>query len=69
MRAPDHRMIMVADGSGEEDLEVHTEDSSCPPRRLGIDPLVLGRPKELAVSPTVSTHPDMGYTSDTCTGG
>jgi hypothetical protein len=51
------RLVMVSDGGGEEDLEVHTEDGSCPPRRLNIDPLLLGRPKELAVSPTVGPYP------------
>lgn len=42
---------MVTDATGEEALEVHTEDGSLPARRLTVDPLVLGRPAELVPSP------------------
>jgi len=42
---------MVTDATGEEALEVHTEDGSLPARRLTVDPLVLGSPAELVPSP------------------
>jgi tricorn protease-like protein len=45
------QLVMVTDGSGEESLEVHTEDGSLPARRLSVDPLVLGSPTEVVPSP------------------
>jgi tricorn protease len=45
------QLVMVTDATGEEALEVHTEDGSLPARRLTVDPLVLGCPTELVPSP------------------
>ncbi|NTW97731.1 MAG: peptidase, partial [Oscillochloris sp.] len=43
------RLLLLSDAGGEESLEIHSADSSAPPRRL--DGLDIGRPLRLLPSP------------------
>ncbi|ACO65681.1 predicted protein [Micromonas commoda] len=45
------RVAMVTDASGEDDVEIHSEDGDFRKRRLCIPPAVLGRVDEMVSSP------------------
>ena len=45
---------MVTDASGEDDIEIHSEDGDFRKRRLHVPPAVLGRPDEMVPSPESS---------------